>query len=77
MRRIGSVLLAIGLALWLQTPGIAAAQSDVSVHQFFLPGTSTVGYRVHASSSEMHVMLGQGDIRASGGYKAPYSFSHC
>lgn len=68
--------LALAVALLLLSAGSAAAQTDLTIDRFFLPGTSTTGYRVHANTSEMHVTVPSGKIRAAGGYKTPVVFSH-
>lgn len=56
-----------------------AAQPDpqnITIHQFFLPGTQTSGWRVHGGSTEISLRLAQGDVWAEGGYKVAYAFAH-
>lgn len=68
----------VALVLGLLMAGVAWpawGQTDLSVQQFFLPGTNTSGYRVHANTTEMNLTLA-GDLYARGGYKVAYVFSH-
>ena len=67
---LASLLLLAGLGL----PAFGSAQ-DLTVEQFFLPGTNTSGFRVHASSTEMALTL-LGPIRGTGGYKSYIQYSH-
>jgi hypothetical protein len=62
------------------TAGLAQAQSvginDQEIQGFFLPGTNTKAFRVHASRTAMGLILAHGDIVAVGGYKVPFTFAH-
>ena len=71
------IILAVLLAL-LVLPTVASAQADLTVDQFFLPGSNTSGYRVHASttSSHLNVSLPSGAVWAERGYKEVVRFSH-
>lgn len=73
-RRLGTALVLLG-TLWL-APALAWAQTDLSVEQFFLPATSTSGYRVHTSRTHMNVTIPRGNVWAVGGYKTPLQFAH-
>ena len=67
---LASLLALAGIGL----PSLGSAQ-DLTVEQFFLPGTNTSGFRVHASSTEMALTLA-GPIRSTGGYKSYIQYSH-
>lgn len=73
-----SLWLAI-LALILLPSVAAVAQpvggDDVTIHQFFLPGTNTSGWRIHGSRTAMGVII-QDRINAARGYKSLIQFSH-
>ena len=69
------IILAVLVAL-LAAPALVAAQTDLTVDQFFLPGSNTSGYRVHASAAHMTVSLPHGRITADGGYKTVFQFAH-
>ena len=72
--RRGFLLAAV---LVLASPGFTWASShDLGVQQFFLPATSTSGYRVHTSRTHMNVTIPRGNIWAAGGYKTPLQFAH-
>src|SRR3990167_1893612 len=72
--RRGFLLAAV---LVLASPGFTWASShDLGVQQFFLPATSTSGYRVHTSRTNMNVTIPRGNIWAAGGYKTPLQFAH-
>lgn len=65
MTRIGRTSLLLALILVLLSPVGGAAQNDETVHQFFLPGSSTVGWRVHSSGSLMMLSIPTGALLTS------------
>lgn len=73
MRR--ALWLALALGIGFGWPSLGQAQTDLTVHQFFLPGTNTMGYRVHASRTHMGVQV-FGRIHAEGGYRVAYTHAH-
>lgn len=78
IRRIAQFILVI-VILVLAAPGATPASThDLTVDQFFLPGTNTSGYRVHTSTTRAHmnITIPRGNIWAVGGYKALARFTH-
>lgn len=73
MRRILGLIL---LGALLLVPSVARGQTDLSVQQFFLPGTNTSAFRVHTNRTHMNLTIPRGKIQAEGGYKTLLPFTH-
>lgn len=67
------VLLTFAFLLALATP--ALAQSDLTIGQFPIPATNTVGWRVHGNTTTVNTTIA-GEIAAGSGYKTALTFAH-
>lgn len=67
------------LALVVVTAALLEAQTtgpaDREIQRFVLPGSNTTGMRVHSSRTVMSQTLA-GNIIATGGYKAAFTYAH-